>query len=337
VHSSTFNFEVHGWSKSWLLALIIVILLLGALEFFWRAHGHQPAIIDDQRLWAIERNKIGKSQKEIALLGSSRMQTDISTQTLRDLAPQYSIINLSADGTCANAVLRDLAEDSNFKGTAIVETTSECLMFGDEPPLSQQFYIDYFHKTYNLNIALNRHISTFVQKRLTILDPYLNFIKIIADLVVKRNLRSPNYLSTHEDRTRDADYTKLDISKHRAARLKKVQINYSTLARNISTSTLEEKVIDLNNSVKIIQQRGGKVLFVRFPVSDSHWIVDELYFPRHLYWDNLPTLTTAYVWHFRDIEGINQLQCPDTSHLDVRDKQAFTRLLFNRLTRFNGL
>lgn len=316
-------------------ALILAFVALGGLECYWRANGHRPAIVDDQRLWAMERNKVGKAEKEIVLLGSSRMQTDISIKTLKRLAPDHSIINLSADGTCGNAVLRDLAEDAHFKGTAIVETTSECIMFGDLPGLSQQFYVNYFHKTYNLNIAINRHIATFIQQRLTVIDPYLNLIKVTGDALIKDKRRTPNYLSTDEDRSRSADYTKLDIKQHKAMRLKKVDAHYRQLAPNISARLLAERTGILNNAVKAIQKRGGNVAFIRFPVSDEHWEIDEQYFPRILYWDPLNSMTDANVIHFKNIECISTLQCPDTSHLDTKDTPEFTSLLFNEIIR-NG-
>lgn len=330
---STSNFNNGGWGKSWILGLAIAALLLSGLEYLWRINGHQPAIVDDQRLWAMERNKIGKSPKEIVLLGSSRMQTDISTATLNHLAPDYSIINLSSSSTCANAVLRDLAEDNNFRGYVVVETTSECLMFGDEPELSQQYYVDYFHKTYNFNVELNRRIATFVQKNLAIVDPYLNLIKVMGDLVVKKQWRKPNYVTTHEDRTRSADYAKLDIVNHKAIRLQKIKTNYNELSPYISTEMLIDKVADIDYAVKQIQKRGGKVIFARFPVSDEHWITDEQYFPRNKYWNNIVPLSSATLVHFKDIEGMNKLQCPDTSHLDVRDTETFTVQLFNQLRR----
>jgi hypothetical protein len=81
------NSKARGWVKSWIFAIVITASLLLSLEIFWRSNGHSPTIVDDQRLWAMERSKIGKSQKEIALLGSSRMQTDISTSTFRRLVP----------------------------------------------------------------------------------------------------------------------------------------------------------------------------------------------------------------------------------------------------------
>jgi len=332
VLSSTSNSNPRHWGKSWLLALLLAAAFLGGLEYFWRSTGHQPAVVDDQRLWAMERNKVGKSPKEIVLLGSSRMQTDISIATLKRLAPEHRIINLSADGTCGNAVLFDLAKDPQFKGNVILETTSECVMFGNRPGLSQQFYVHYFHKTYNLNIAVNRKIATFLQRHLTVIDPYLNLIKVAGDTLVKHKWRQPNYLATYEDRSRAADYTKLDLQRHKARRLEKIDVHYRNLAPDISRPLLEQQAKQINEAVHTIQARGGRVALVRFPVSAEHWDVDEQYFPRNTYWDPLKSMTGAKVLHFKDIDVINTLQCPDTSHLDVRDTEKFTQYLFNAVT-----
>jgi hypothetical protein len=331
VHSYTSNSKIHIYCRSWILAVFISTILLGGLEVLWRSNGNLPAIVDDQSLWAIERSKVGKSEKEIVLLGSSRMQTDISIPTLRKLALDHNIINLSADGTCANCVLYDLSKDKTFRGTVIVEITSECLMFGEESGLSQQFYVDYYHDTYNFNIELNRRIATFIQKHLTIVDPYLNLIKVLGELILKRKWRSPNYLTTYEDRSRSADYTKLDILQHKKLRLHKVAVHYKELAPRISIKTLLKHLPSVEEAVKAIQLRGGNVVFVRFPVSDEHWILDEQYFPRAIYWDPMILKTTAFGIHFKDIEGMKSLQCPDTSHLDVKDKKIFTSILFNQL------
>jgi len=325
---STSNSKLGHWGKAWIFGIVLAVLALGILETIWRIGGHQPTIVDDQRLWAIERSRIGKSDSEIVLLGSSRMQTDISIHTLKQLAPNSAIINLSADGTCANAVLRDLAADKTFKGLVIAETTSECIMFGNDPGLSQQFYVDYYHKTYNLNLAANRHIATFLQKHIVVIDPYLNLIKVAGDLVIKKKWRSPNYLTTYENRSRAADYSKLDIDRHKSMRLQKVDAHYRTLAPIISPLLLETQASFLDSAVKAIQARGGHVAFVRFPVSDEHWDIDEQYFPRDSYWVPLFSTTSALILHFKDIEGINALQCPDTSHLDEKDTAIFTKILY---------
>jgi hypothetical protein len=331
VLSSTSNFNNSGWGKSWILGLLIAAVLLGGLEYVWRINGHQPAIVDDQRLWALERSKAGKSPKEIVLLGSSRIQTDISIKTLHRLFPDYTIINLSADGTCANAVLFDLAADDNFTGKVILETTSECLLFGCDQDISQQFYVDYYHKTYNLNEKINRQIATLMQKNFVFIDPYLNLIKVAGNLIFKKKWRTPNYLKTHEDRTRAADYTKSNFSFQKTERIVHAEGRYKQLSSRITTQLLKRQIASMDGAIEKIILRGGKIVFVRFPVSDEHWNIDERYFPREFYWDTIIQGTRANVVHFKDIDAMNLLECPDTSHLDVRDKEKFTILLFKEL------
>lgn len=322
--SFTSNSNNNGWGKSWLLGLIIALVLLGGLEYFWRISGHHPAIVDDQRSWAMERSKAGTSDKEIALLGSSRMQSDISMATMRRILPGYSIINLPIDGTCANATLHDLADDDKFSGTVIMETTSECLMFGDNRKVSQKSFVDYYHRVYNLNAKINRLMATLLQKNLTIIDPYLNLIKVAGDVIRKKQWREPNYVITYEDRSRTNDYTKVDIGKHVTERLKHQEILYRRLAPSISTQHLVRQLKSIDADVRKITNRGGKVFFVRFPVSDEHWTIDEQYFPRDKYWNAIAPLTEAQLLHFKDVDIINKLKCPDTSHLDYRDTEIFT-------------
>ena len=319
------------WGKSWILALIITAMLLGGLEYYWRSSGHQPAIVDDQRLWAGERSKVGDSRKEIILLGSSRMQTDISMPTLRRLAPDQNVINLSINGTCANASLHDLAEDDKFAGTVIMETTSECLMFGYDREISQQSFIDYYHRVYNLNMAMNRQIATLMQRSFVVIDPYLNLIKVIGNLLVKKELRASNYVTTYEDRSCSADYTKIDAAHNKAVRLEKTERHYKRQLARISSKLLQEQLIRVNTDVEKIINRGGQVIFVRFPVSEEHWDMDEKYFPRDEYWDKIVMLTRVQIRHFKDMDVIKDMRCPDSSHLDARDTETFTRLLFNEL------
>ena len=328
---------MNGWLKTWIAALAIAVAFCAALEVFWRISGHQPAIVDDQRLWSIERSKIGQTGREIVLLGSSRMETDISMEVMRRMNPHREIINLSVSATCANATLHDLARDPLFKGTVIMETSSECLMFGDTPELSQLSHVDYYHRVFNLNVKANRIIATFFQNKLAVIDPYLNLIKVSGDRILKHKWRAPNYVTKHEDRSSSADYTKLDISHHKAIRLKKVTDHYTKLLPYISVSLLVDKIGNLDQDVRKIQNRGGEVVFVRFPVSGEHWMIDEKYFPRNTYWDSFIPLTSAKVIHFKDMEVINNMQCPDTSHLDMRDTAQFTTLLMNELVTDNIL
>ena len=330
---STFNSKNMYWKRSWILAIVVSLVFLSCLEYFWRSQGHQPAIVDDMRLWSLQRDKVGTTAHEVVLLGSSRMQADVSTKTLKELLPTYNIINLSTDGSCANAALRDLAEDEKFSGLVLCDMTAQCLLFGDGKILGQHAYPRYYHRVFNLNNKINRIIATTVQKKLTVVDPYLNLQKILGLVLTKRELRQPNYLTTDEDRTRSADYTKTNLGLHTAKRIENIKVFYQKLYPSIKKDLFHDNVKSLENAVKRIQMRGGKVVFIRFPVSGEHWDIDEKYFPKEIYWDLFSHITNAETIHFKDVKFLSNFDCPDTSHLDVRDKPEFTRQLYLKLIK----
>ena len=80
-----------------------------------------------------------------------------------------------------------------------------------------------------------------------------------------------------------------------------------------------------------IQSRGGRVAFVRFPTSRSHWSVDEEHYPRERYWDRFAARTSAVAIHFRDDPKLSALALPDSSHLDHGDTPEFTEQLVELL------
>lgn len=319
------------------MAIVVSLVFLTCLECFWRLQGHQPAIIDDMRLWSLQRDKVGTSAHEIVLLGSSRMQTGVSTKTLKELLPTYQIINLSTDGSCANAALRDLAEDEKFSGLVLCDMTAQCLLFGDGTMLGQHAYARYYHRVFNLNNKINRIIANIVQQNLTVVDPYLSLQKILGLVLTKRELRQPNYMTTNEDRTRSADYTKTNLALHKAKRIEYIKVHYQKLYPSIKKDLFFNKVKSLENAVNRIQMRGGKVVFIRFPVSGEHWDIDEKYFPKEIYWDLFSRLTDAETIHFKDVKTLSNFDCPDTSHLDFRDKPEFTRQLYLELIKKGAL
>jgi hypothetical protein len=261
------------------------------------------------------------------------MQTDISTIALRKLLPDYKVINLSIDGSCGNAILRDLGRDRHFNGVALCEITEYCIMFGDDPGTGKIVYPAYYHSVFTFNDHVNREIATSFQKRLTLLNPYLYPIKVLTFFAKNKKLLPPNYVTTYEDRSRSADYSKLDIARHRAERIRRLGSNPENRAAKMSEALFHEKVAELEASVTQICSRGGKVVYMRFPVSGEHWDWDEQVFPKAIYWDSLESHTMADVIHFKDIDSMASLMCPDTSHLDAKDTVPFTNSLLQELAK----
>ena len=71
--------------KTWLLTLLLVVLVLGTLEAFWRFQGFQPSIQDDIVLWSLVRRRVRSTDPNCAvILGDSRTQVAIDPQILAE-------------------------------------------------------------------------------------------------------------------------------------------------------------------------------------------------------------------------------------------------------------
>ncbi len=139
-----------------------------------------------------------------------------------------------------------------------------------------------------------------------------------------------NYLKTTRERERNADYRRLDIAAHRAERIRRVAARAAKFSPP-SPAIWDKSVAELDRLVRPMVKRGARVVFIRFPTSDEHWKFDEERFPRARYWDDMAGRISGAWLHFQDIPGLSRFDLPDTSHLDMRDKPAFTRLIMDKL------
>jgi len=85
--------------------------------------------------------------------------------------------------------------------------------------------------------------------------------------------------------------------------------------------------------VQRIRQRGGQVVFVRYPTTGEHYEMDVKAYPKKLYWDHFASKTSAVTIHFADVPSLRGFDCPDTAHLDYRDAPRFTLALAEELER----
>ena len=105
---------------------------------------------------------------------------------------------------------------------------------------------------------------------------------------------------TRHDRSRLADYTRININKQRRFRVKRIQEIYAKSPPLDPKEWLQE-ALEIESFVKKILDRGGKVVFVRLPSSGEHWEIDEKFLPRRQYWDKFAAITSAETIHFQDI------------------------------------
>ena len=349
MHSFISNFKISSkkdWILAWCGTIFLTFVILWMVEIFWRSAGHVPKVIDDKSLWALERSKINfNNPKTVLLLGKSHIQVGFALDTFNFMCPDYQILQLAiAAGGSPVAVLNDLAVNTDFNGIIICEMSTED--FFKKNWGTQQEYVEYFHNNYNLNAKINRQISTFFQKRLVIMNPNLNLYNISENLIINHTLPTPQHVMMDARRNRYADFTKyaenrknlrlfilnLLESRNRPQIETKDNFSISTYKEPwvVFLDTKEQWLFEARAVVslaEIINNRGGKVVFVHFPVSTQMLAK----YPKNLFWDRLKNNSFVEMIHFTDVKSLNRYQCPDGAHLDFRDAPDFTKSLIHEL------
>lgn len=80
-------------------------------------------------------------------------------------------------------------------------------------------------------------------------------------------------------------------------------------------------------AVQAIEQRGGKVVFIRFPSSGELRTLENKFSPRQLFWEQILSVSGANGIHFEDYPELSSFECPEWSHLTKEDSIEFTRNL----------
>lgn len=309
------------WGLTWAVAVGLAVALIAWMEHGVRARGYRPSVTDDAWLWAVHRARISTDDpRTVALLGASRIQLGVSPRRLREELPGWTVAQLAVDGTSPIAALRDLAADDAFRGVAIVAVIEPQLRRAEWD--TQQAYVDRYHRRWSAPGALlNRHLATLAQQRVALLSA--GGRRMITGLVADRRVPPAPYLVTHADRSRSADYRMANLQRLRKKRMAGVTGSVAGLEPDAWLD--EARAVE--PFVRAIQARGGRVVFVRMPTSGPYLEVTELAAPRAQYWDRFAASTEAVTVHFQDHPSLAAFDCPDYSHLDMRDAPAFTSAL----------
>lgn len=326
------------WILTWLLAMLITLSGWGAFEWYWRGQGYAPTVMDSLDLWAQHRARAVKSAppQRVALLGASRIQYGISPAVFRDethaLGLKVDPVMLAVNGHYPLAALRDLSEDKQFVGAAIVGIDARGM---DRRVWDmQRKYVQHYHHEWSPSRELHRRLLTQVQTVSLAERPDFALITLIKRELDGYGPPHKEYVTLERDRSGGTDYTKSNLPLIRAARINEHRTYYPANPPPSPELWLHE-MREVVRWVERINARGGKVVFYREPVSDEHLDLDEKNFPRPLYWDKLVSVMPATMIDFRDYPSL-RIDTPDTSHIDIHDIDRHTRALV-RVLRQQGV
>jgi len=337
MHSSTSNFSQptpeQPWKTVWVATLILTLLLIAGVEAGYRRIGIKPSISDVNDLWCFQRHTLHAASPEtVVLAGSSRMHLGFSLDTWRKQLPDCPIVQLAIEGAQAAPVLEDLARDEGFKGTVICDVYE-----GGFAPLQDPLagsWVEHYRGSWCWTRILETHLEAFAQSKLAFLNERRSTDFILKEKILGRPLR-PDIFQKNFDREASADFSlvsapdlKIEADNWRRGYVGRPAYSPDQLARIADTAAAAYSEMALK-----IEQRGGRVIFVRFPTTGILRTEENRLYPRTQVWDRFAKGLNAKAIHFDDYPELRNFECPDESHITRRDTPSFTLALIQELER----
>ncbi|MFN2354610.1 MAG: hypothetical protein ABR512_08820 [Desulfopila sp.] len=312
------------WSRCMLLTACMYLILLGGWEVIWRYQGFSPSITDDWPIWSHIRRQANGDADDVALVGASRILLGLDPRILQKKVGG-SVHMLAIDGSNPLPVLADLGNDPDFKGTVICSIAP--LWLAAEVDSSGDRTAKWLRKyaTQPLSSRLETSFALQIQAHLVFRYGGLAPQKLWHKWRQGRPVEPP-YAPMRADRYRRADYSLADLQSLRASRVERTRELHDE-AVMLQPQDFLQRVEDIEHSVDQIQQRGGAVVFVRFPSCGAVLRIEEETVPRQRYWDVFAAEISASTLHFADYDELDTFDCMDGSHLNYDDAARFTRNL----------
>ncbi|WP_376697364.1 hypothetical protein [Wenzhouxiangella sp. EGI_FJ10305] len=307
------------------IAGVVATATVGGWEWLWRERGFTPALYDDRDLWAAHRQRAVTVAQEnnFTVLGASRIQLAFSTRAFENTLPDWEATSLAINGHYPVAVLEDLAADEDFAGVLMVAVDARGLAHWYHDMSAP--WVRHYHRDFGPQRRIERHLLTFLQENLVVVGAPFNLVRRLEGWI--ENQPPPqNYTTMESDRTIAADYEQADVPGLRKHFTEALAADYREHPAPSPRRWLSD-LKRIEQAVARIQERGGRVVFLRMPTADEHWQLDRKNYPRELYWDQLAEATSATTIHFSDYPTLAELELPDTSHIDQSDRARFTRAL----------
>lgn len=317
-----------------LTALLIAIVFAGSalygVERHWRARAYRPTIIDTPDLWALQRAKASHQTNALVFLGASRTLYAIDRPTLVRRLPQYEAVMLAMDGRYPLATLRDLAADADFIGIVLCDIDGAGFA---APSLDmQQALVDHYHHEFTPSRAFHRMLLNHWQRHAAIGRSDFSLLRSTVRWWNDEGEPFRPYQWLDRRRFGFIDYERGD----KEAQKRELSANLERFGGHLPRIPFDQwwpQVEMANTWVRAIQARGGDVIFYASPTSGQRRWAEEDWFPRAEYWDKMVASTTAKTLFALDVPALRDFPLPDDSHIDFRQKPAYTEALIDALLK----
>ena len=342
-----------GWVTAITVPMLLLIAFVGAMEARLAWRGFVPHAEDSPALWAVQRSRASSlGAKALILVGGSRIHLASDLEVLRHetgLEP----VQLAIDGSNFLPVLADLAADPSVRGTVLVDFGDHLLLGVRADDAAHAYVREYHNQLAAREFPLIRFALTepWLENQLHVrLRSYADGARPLTALWSRlvRDNPVPQYLLMRQDRSRLADYSRVQMPEFYYARvMRNLQVRIPVRAymtheqMELELRQRVEAVAPMTGSVEQylagarllaglaarIREHGGSVGFLLLPSSKLVRLLEERRFPRALFWDRFAEAVSSPTLHFEDVPALREFTCPDGSHLDFRDQARFSAAL----------
>ena len=333
--------ETKQLTKSFLLALLLVIAFIVTWEFVWRSKGYGITYNDDKNLWAHTRNSANEPvDKTTVFAGSSRIKFDLDIPTWQKLTGTKAV-QLAIGGSSPIPVLENLAADKEFKGRLIIDVT-EGLFFslpGSGEEKWAKACVDQF-KDITPSQKASFAINTFLESNFVFLEESMfSLTPLLEDLQLKNRKEVfsfpvfPKKFETNDfaRQSRIPRVFREDTALQRQVKNIWITFRMTDTTVKMHADTIQSILARVKKATDKIKSRGGEMIFVRTPSSNDVWEAEKYVYKREQFWDRLLAYTQIPGIHFKDYPAISNFICPEWSHLSQRDAVEFTKDFINIL------
>lgn len=326
--------------KHFIFAFLIAILFLVPYELYMKhveswPKGHDLENLD---LWADWRAKVNHlSSEDIVILGSSRGHFDINIHLWDSITGKRPIM-LAYPGSSPYHTMEDVIEKSDFNGLMIISTAPGLFytMKGSWGANRGKTLVDhYYDRTYA------QKFSSEVYK---LIDPLFSYTQG-SDLNLRtlmNRIQLPNRDSVDGPTLWPPMVT---MDKYRNIRMiprmetdtvlqkQQTDIWYNPDPKNRFADSIDVVLGHYVNLVKEFKAKGGRVAFIRPPVSGYYLDMEPKLFPREKYWERMLKESGSPGYHYSDYEASKSMNPPEWSHLNRKDSDIYTRLIIELLQK----
>ena len=349
--SSISSFERPIPDRPWLRLALVAGVLTAATTVAWeiraRAAGYAPTLNDTSDLWAEWREQVRPDSTVI--IGDSRALFDTDLDTLEQGLGRRPV-QLALAGSCAYPILENLADDESFHGT-VISSLIPALWLAPPPSRPYQNALTALKRyrtrtwaqraSHHLGMFLEEHLAFLKEKDLT-LAQLLKRVRIPDRAGFHGPPALPPYFQTT---ARDRRTQMFDRCAQPGPLQDRVKYGWLPLFTPLPPpsyvpkeaflkgmgAAIEKRFADTAAAVKKIQARGGKVVFVRFPMSGELKKHEDKLTPRAGPWSRIIRETGAPGIYFEDYPELASFDCPEWSHLSGPDSVEFTKRLVPHL------